>query len=276
MAELVHYFFVCLGVLETIGKEHNLTDLQLKSLELILLLVVVSVPIAFVQVSKSKSRKTMKIVSAGMHNVMNDIRNHYFQLSDRTDPDLALMACGQCVVDHVSDILNRLSRGKPRVSIKVISNPSTSPQSPKTSLATSLCWDRDKREARQDDGEQVSLSKSTPLWELSEHNNAFYAKNWIAPLGWNKALYESPYVRWYKDYKSAMVVPIRIKTAYLPPDERGDGEYTVAGFLWCDWKNRFPLPLREKHREHCVNILLCVADGFFHYLQKIRSSSPTS
>ncbi|MGO8879723.1 MAG: hypothetical protein ACLPVO_07885 [Desulfomonilaceae bacterium] len=254
---------------------HQLDKNWLYLVDIALFLSVVLVPLSVVVIYRQKWRKRIRTISTKLHDITNDIRNHYVKLDKQIDIDSALADCGQCVVDRTRDILKCLTGRAPHVSIRIIENSKKEPQKPKDARCTTLCWDRAKKEARPDDGKVYYITKSTPLKEIGQDNNSYHAKNWLTlNLLWWKTEHQSFYPNWADYYRSVLVVPIRVKTIYLNEKDRGDGEYTVMGFIWCDWKARLPLPVfRKKLREAYINMLLCVADGLFYYLLRVKLQS---
>lgn len=222
-----------------------------------------------------RSLKRLRIISARLHDISNDIRNHYTKLHNAEDTDIKLVECGKSVVDRLKEVLDCLTGKKTRVSIRIVDNKVLGPQDSKKTRCTTICWDKEKKSARPDDEKPSLISQYTALKEIGQKNNAYYSKNWIS-LGTllNKTPYIGGYSTWKNDYKSVLVVPIRIKTVYLPKDCRGDGEYAIMGFIWCDWDSVYALPLLKKNREIYTNLLHCVADTFFHYLFRTSKIQP--
>lgn len=254
-----------------IDKDHTISEAWSYIFYGAIAVLCVAAPIAAHLREKKQWKKRLKTIASKLHDISNDIRNHHTKLNYEVDIDIELIECGRCVVDRLKEILDCLTGKKTHVSIRIIDNSTAEPLDLSKASCSTICWDKEKKMARPDDKEPSLISKYTPLIEIGQKDNAYFARNWITS---NKFHQGQPYVSqdstWSNYYKSVLVVPVRIKTVYLAEKYRGDGEYTVMGFIWCDWQARLALPILKKHRETYTNLLLSVADTFFHFLLRIR------
>ncbi|GEM_PF-1756625 len=242
-------------------------------LTIVTFIAIIGVPLFVWAETRRRWQKRLQVTSSSLHNVSDNIRNHYFSIL-KAEPDQDMYACGQQIVDKIKESLEHLTGRTSHVSIIIADNPQSEPQLPDNTTVFLLCRSANNGTAvrRLGDDESHKLEEYSPLWDIINEGIPYYAKTWIVRkqvmAHWIPKTHRDPNTKWASDYNAVMAVPIRIKRIYLADKDRGVGEFVVAGFIWCDWSARFPF--WKWNRGSYANLLLSIADGFFHYLERVK------
>ncbi|MBI4965333.1 MAG: hypothetical protein HY913_18800 [Desulfomonile tiedjei] len=204
-----------------------------------------------------------------LHTATDRIRDDYFDLYlkcqqrqlDERALRKAVRDTGQTLVDILSQILQDVTKQPIVSTLKLIVSTGSDPE------YASVVRSNNVNVGRPDDGERFRISQCAPLEEIYFRHKSTYVRNELRQYAKRNG-FNNPNPDWARHYNSLMVVPIRIRRELIDATCKDPREYEIVGFFWCD--SVAAKPFRASLEPICVAALLCVADGFYHFLERIN------